>query len=228
MRSRTGIAVATGLLVAGLCATSCARRDTDILCTPQLAAGARSAVALGDSITIGSGNGGKRQEANDSWFAHLVCDPKPPVTDGHNAGVPGDKTGGMLLRYESDVRDRHPGTMFLLGGTNDVTFGPSVDEALANLDRIVTRAQEDHIRVVLGTVPPRDEDQFDAKTGQLNDGIRKLATAKGAILVDFYAVLDQGDDYRPGYGKPDGVHPTAKGAEAMAAAARRALQGAGG
>jgi lysophospholipase L1-like esterase len=196
-------------------------------CHPKRVGGAVSAVALGDSITAGSSQPGKGQEAADSWFGRLVCDAHPPVGYGYNAGVPGDRTGGMLDRFDSNVRDRHPGTVFVLGGTNDVTFGPGVDGAIANLGHIIDRAQADHIRVVLGTVPPRDEDQFDARTIDLDDRIRKLAVERHVILVDFYAALAQGDDYAPGLTK-DGVHPNAKGAELMAAAVRKALVGAGG
>jgi acyl-CoA thioesterase-1 len=178
------------------------------------------AVALGDSITIGS----TPPHAEDSWFEELACTGDPPVRYAYNAGINGNTTAQMLARLEQDVLSRDPDTVFVLGGTNDLLGGIPPGETTANLREIVDRSREAGADVYLGTIPPQEAvPQAAAATEQLNAAIVALAGQLDVPVLDFHAALvDSDGSYRDGL-FADLVHPSAAGARVMAQVARDAL-----
>lgn len=181
---------------------------------------AGGAVALGDSITIGS----TEPRAEDSWFEQLACTGDPPVRYAHNAGIDGHTTGQMLARLDRDVLARDPDTVFVLGGTNDVLGGVARDDTTAHLREIVERSREAGAEVYLGTIPPQEAVPFAAvATEQLNAAIVALAEEVDVPVLDFHAALvDTDGSYRDGL-FADLVHPSVAGARVMAQVARDAL-----
>lgn len=188
------------------------------LCEEPPSAG--GAVALGDSITIGS----TPPHADDSWFEQFACTEDPPIEYAHNAGINGNTTEQMLARLDQDVLSRDPDTVFVLGGTNDLLRGIDQAETLANLREIVGRSQEAGADVYLGTIPPQEAVPFAAApTARLNADIVALAEELDVPVLDFHAALVEADgSYRDGL-FADLVHPSAAGAQVMAQVARDAL-----
>ncbi|MBJ7452248.1 MAG: hypothetical protein JHC71_09210 [Blastococcus sp.] len=178
------------------------------------------AVALGDSITIGS----TPPHAEDSWFEQFACTEDPPVEYAHNAGINGNTTAQMLARLDQDVLARDPDTVFVLGGTNDLLRGIDRAETLANLREIAERSQESGADVYLGTIPPQEAvPQAAAPTERLNADIVALAEEVEVPVLDFHAALVEADgSYRDGL-FADLVHPSVAGAQVMAQVARDAL-----
>ena len=178
------------------------------------------AVALGDSITIGS----TEPRAEDSWFENLACTGDPPVRYAHNAGIHGNTTAQMLARLEADVLSRDPDTVFVLGGTNDVLSGVDRAETIGNLREIAELSREAGADVYLGTIPPQEAVPLAAvATEQLNAAIVALADEVDVPVLDFHAALVEADgSYRDGL-FADMVHPSVAGARTMAQVARDAL-----
>jgi acyl-CoA thioesterase-1 len=178
------------------------------------------AVALGDSITIGS----TPPRAEDSWFEQLTCTEDSPVEYAYNAGINGNTTAQMLARLERDVLSRDPDTVFILGGTNDLLGGIPPAETIANLRAIVEGSREAGADVYVGTIPPQEAVPLAAApTEQLNAAIVALAEQLDVPVLDFHAALVESDgSYRDGL-FADLVHPSAAGARVMARVARDAL-----
>lgn len=178
------------------------------------------AVALGDSITIGS----TPPHAEDSWFEQFACTEDPPVEYAHNAGINGNTTEQMLARLDQDVLSRDPDTVFVLGGTNDLLRGIDRAVTVANLRQIVDRILAADADVYLGTIPPQEAvPQAAVPTEQLNAAIVAMAEEVDVPVLDFHAALVESDgSYRDGL-FADLVHPSVAGAQVMAEVARDAL-----
>lgn len=171
-----------------------------------------AAVLLGDSLT-------------EAW---PYADPALFASGSFvSKGVGGQTSAQVLARFERDVVALDPAVVVILAGTNDVAEnqGPTPPEAtLANLEAMAVRARAAGIRVVLATLPPAADIPWrrglcpGPKIVALNEGIRALAVATGAVLLDFHtALLDQAD---PSLGMKralteDGVHLNAAGYAVM-------------
>jgi lysophospholipase L1-like esterase len=132
--------------------------------------------------------------------------------------------GGELVS-ESDTRDRlhraltdHAAEVLLLQeGINDLHepgAGPAVvADVVDSLRRMVREAQGRGVKVFLGTLLPERAGSCRAfaPAGTIeatNDGIRAMAAAEGAVLVDLYPVIAA--DLTTLLGE-DGLHPTEAG-----------------
>lgn len=128
-------------------------------------------VFLGDSITAGG--------AWHEWF------PDVPVV---NRGIDGDTTDGVLNRLDSVISE--PSKVFLLIGTNDLSFGRPIEQVFANqrsiIEGILTRAPRANLYVQ--SVMPRTR-TFRARLNQLNARYSALADELGATYVDLWSTL---------------------------------------
>ncbi len=117
---------------------------------------------------------------------------------------------GSLRRIQSFV----PGTndfAYISMGTNDPSNGMSTSQTLANLSWMIDRwlaagKRADHF--LLTTLAPRS-DKWGGTIPQINEGIRALATSKGAVLIDLasYTSADGGRTWRSSsLHVGDGVH----------------------
>ena len=139
---------ATVLLVALLCAVL------------QVAAAAPlNIVAIGGSNTAGWGVG-----AQKAYPALLEALLKAKGYDAHvaNAGVSFATTNGMLGRLDAAVT---PGTtiVILQPGHNDTRFGGTKEQRAKNIETIVTRMRERHIRTIVfeNETVPKENYQWD-------------------------------------------------------------------
>lgn len=173
-------------------------------------------VALGDSLTRMNSDPSWGFLGTDSWFAIDSCDGRIPY--GYNAGVFGNTTAQMLGRFHADVASHHPRQIIILGGTNDVLQHVPAAVTISHLRALINASLATGAKVAIGTIPPIDAAQFRYNVDPLNEQIATLAAATHSTLINFHAVVADGDEYRSGWTE-DGVHPTLVAAEAMATAA---------
>jgi acyl-CoA thioesterase-1 len=165
-------------------------------------------VVLGDSLTAGLGLSLKdayptrlQERINDEGFQYTIV----------NAGVSGDTSAGGLSRLDwaldGDVRV----VIVALGG-NDGLRGLPAAELSRNLSTIIERAQARGITVVLAGMeaPPNYGFQYIAEFHRVYPALSKKY---GVALVPF---LLEGVGGVADLNQPDGIHPTAQGAEIVA------------
>ncbi|MCE2541127.1 MAG: arylesterase [Acidobacteria bacterium] len=165
-------------------------------------------VVLGDSLTAGLGLGpedaypARLQERVDGagWPIEIVA-----------MGVSGDTTAGGLRRLDwaldGDVRI----LVVALGG-NDALRGLPIDQMRDNLERIIDRALDRGIGVVLAGMeaPPNFGAAY---TSNFRDVFRTLAQSRDVTFVPF--LLD-GVAGVPDLNQADGIHPNEAGAARVA------------
>jgi acyl-CoA thioesterase-1 len=165
-------------------------------------------VVLGDSLTAGLGLPLKdafptrlQERINDDNLQYTIV----------NAGVSGDTSAGGLSRLDwaldGDVR-----VLIVALGGNDGLRGLPPAELSRNLSTIIERAQARGITVVLAGMeaPPNYGFQYIAEFHRVYP---TLAKKYGVALVPF---LLEGVGGIADLNQPDGIHPTAEGAEIVA------------
>lgn len=147
-----------------------------------------------------------------------------------NAGVSGNRTDQMLARI-TDVTSYSPDWVFVQGGINDITYGTTAAQIIANLKSICIQLANKGIQVVLLTVAPNTQVAGNStKVQTINQGLREWVNgggAKGVILVDTYSAMVNPTVTTGALASgmsDDSLHPSAKGARAMGQAIANALQ----
>jgi acyl-CoA thioesterase I len=166
-------------------------------------------LAFGDSLTAGYG------VAPSAAFPVRLA--ARLEKDGYdvavkNAGVSGDTTSGGLARLDWTISDR-PDLVLLELGANDALRGIDPKLARSNLDAMLARLSQAHIKVLLigmkapGNWGPAYQKSFDAIYPAL---AKKYGIALYPFFLDGVALdekLNQGD----------GLHPNAAGVEVIVA-----------
>ncbi|WJI17620.1 SGNH/GDSL hydrolase family protein [Pseudoxanthomonas winnipegensis] len=183
------------------------------------APGERRVVFFGDSITEGWGKTG-----SETFF---------PGKSYVNRGISGQTTPQMLVRFRQDVIDLKPAVVVILAGTNDIAgnTGPATPQMIQdNLASMAQLAKANGITVVLASVLPASDYPWKPglqpapKIRALNDWIRQYAQRTGAVYLDYYSALDNGQGGLDAKVSGDGVHPNAAGYAVMAPLAQAAVQ----
>jgi acyl-CoA thioesterase-1 len=158
---------------------------------------------MGDSLTAGLGLAPEeaypallQNRLRERGFEYYVV----------NAGISGDTSAAGLSRIdlalEGDVR-----ILVLALGANDGLRGLPVTQLKANLGRMIERAQEREVAVVLaGMEAPTN--WGDVYTRAFHDVYPSLAKQYDIPLVPF---LLEGVAAVPGLNQRDGIHPNAEG-----------------
>lgn len=179
------------------------------LSSPALAAGPE-VVALGDSLTAGYG-----LSPDEGFVPQLQrwLDAHGAEATVVNAGVSGDTTAGALARIDWALTPGAKAMIVSLGG-NDLLRGLPPEEARANLDAILTKADAAGLPVLLvpmaapGNYGPDYKAAFDAIYPD-------LAKVHGATLAPpFLAPILGQPDRQAALNtlmQADGIHPNAKG-----------------
>ncbi len=167
-------------------------------------------VAFGDSLTAGYG-----LPPGDGLVPQLQRWLGDHGTEAVvlNAGVSGDTTAGALARIDWTLSAPADAMIVTLGG-NDLLRGLPPEEARANLDAILARADAKHLPVLL--VPMLAPGNFGPDYKAAFDKIYSdLAEKHGALLAaPFFAPILALPDRQKAladYMQPDGLHPTASG-----------------
>ena len=211
----------------------------------QAAAGARSVVVIGDSITDGATASLDRDQR---WTDHLAERLAPRGVAVVNAGISGGRLlrDGMgesaLERFQRDVLDQ-PGvaSVIVLIGINDISWPgtafapnqarPTLSELQAGYRALATRAHARGLRVLGATLPPFAgalpgtplDDYYaadkDALRRQLNAWLRTDSPFDAVIDLDA-ALRDPAEPSRmaAAYDSGDHLHPGDAGNRAMAEA----------
>ena len=180
------------------------------------AAGEPVIACFGDSLTAGLGI-----EPTESYPAVLQRRLNQAGYHYHvvNEGVSGDTTKDGLERIPR-VLAKKPAIVVLEFGGNDGLRGLPVTTAQRNLSAMLSELKQSGAKVALAgiTLPPQYGMQY---ISQFNAMYPTLAKQFHVPLLPF---LLQGVYGVDGDIQPDGVHPTAKGAEQVAANVERLIQ----
>lgn len=156
-----------------------------------------------------------------------------------NRGIGGDISTHVRRRFAADVLQLQPGLVVVKIGTNDLAWEPQLlDEAKTalvseNIAAMTADALAAGLRMAVCSLLPiwgpswLEDAEFavrkNAQIVRINDRLRALAAATGAIYVDYHAeMLDDAGALRRELAD-DGVHPHALGYAIMADVLRRTL-----
>lgn len=172
---------------------------------PSLKNGEDRIVFLGNSITVG-------------WLdTHPVFFENKPYV---NRGISGQTTPQMLVRFRQDVIDIKASVVVILAGTNDIAenTGPaSLDFIMGNIKSMVEIAKSNNIEVILCSVLPAYEYPWrrglnpNIKIPKLNSIIKKYAEESGIYYLNYFDVLNDGNNGLIEDYTYDGVHLTLAG-----------------
>lgn len=164
-------------------------------------------VALGDSITAGSG----LASLNDRYSNKLAGMLHKTVI---NAGYPGASSSEVLDACFNILDDSKPGYMLILIGVNDLIMGYGEDGAAINI-RIMAQACIDNKTIpVIATLTPTFYSYIGLNSGigRLNEKIYQLCSDLGIDVVDLNSAFDNNSAYM----LSDGLHPNESGNTVMA------------
>jgi acyl-CoA thioesterase-1 len=169
---------------------------------------ARRVVVLGDSLTAGLGL--DPGEAYPALLQRMLKEHGYPF-EVVNAGVSGDTSADGLRRVDWAL-DGDVQVLILALGGNDGLRGLPPEAMKENLQRIITRARQRGIAVLLAGMeaPPNFGERY---TREFRAVFKDLARANHLVFVPF---LLEGVAGVAGLNQADGIHPTARGAQKIA------------
>lgn len=145
-----------------------------------------------------------------------------------NAGIDGNTTANMLLRFQEDVVERKPDRVFILGGINDILIAYQYDLVTLDLHleksseniRLMTRmAEKAGIDPVLCSVLPVASDfvyspqEINATVTRMNSSIKKIAAQEKVGYLELWPYLMDPETkmLKNGYATADGIHLSTRG-----------------
>ena len=160
-------------------------------------------VMMGDSITCYWNDPAWQNYTSALISAHI-----PHVLD---EGIGGQTTEEMWNRFQEDVLDKHPGTIIIEGGTNDVELLDSIDTQF--LFKMVTAAQSSGAIVIVGNLPPGPNrpKEFASWRAAIING----AGSYGYEVADYYPAMLKDGVQNQALFFTDHVHPISAGYEVM-------------
>ncbi len=178
-----------------------------VFATPTAAAGPRSIVFFGDSLTAGYGLEDPAAEAFPAVIQAKIDEARLPWRVV-NAGLSGETSAGGLRRVDWILRQ--PVDVFVLElGGNDGLRGIPPESTAANLQAIIdrVRAKYPSARIVLAGIaaPPNMGADFTRAFAAI---FPALAERNHLPLIPF--LLDR-VAARPEFNQPDGMHPNVRG-----------------
>jgi lysophospholipase L1-like esterase len=166
-------------------------------------------VAFGDSITHDGQPG-----ARPSYPERLSLLLGRTVV---NEGVDGERSAGGRDRVDSVLKQYKPGYLLIIYGANDAFHARPTAATIENLQAIIDCAKDNRTIPVLATTLPivglREE--WANAVVDLNRRIRDLAERENLLLVDLEKIFAADTDSLL---RPDGVHPSYAGNDAIAEA----------
>lgn len=168
---------------------------------------------MGDSLTNGHG-----LDPSLCWTSLLANALNIEVS---NHGVSGETTGGMVGRYDYMLRSEQPTHVFIMGGTNDLSFGLSDSHILSNIKTMTRQARHLGIPFIIGipsTYYPSGEaklyelnvDEFAVRLKGYQSRLKQFVEVDQCAFIDFSYGLEQNHFLE------DGIHPNAAGQVIMA------------
>ena len=204
--------------------------------------------AFGDSITYGSWDAkfsGWANRLRISMDKKHELDPDFWVLT-YNLGIPGEKTSGLLKRFELEFsarikEDRNEEQIFIFAyGANDSAFIPSQnkhrtsrEEFESNLDQVIKKAKAISDKILMLNITPvvesitamdekRESSRLNKYIEKYNGVIEKLAFNHEVRVVDVYGEFNKHDHTE--LLDEDGLHPNAKGHELIFTLVKSSLE----
>jgi len=172
-------------------------------------------VAFGDSLSAGFG-----ADPGDSYPDYLqkLLDRNGYSYRVVNQGISGDTTSGGVTRLDRAIALKPEIVILELGG-NDGLRGVPVPDIKANLEKMIVSLKKARIHILLAgiTLPPNYGQEY---IRPFDEMYRDLAARFRLPLIPF---LLKGV-FEAGLVQQDGIHPTAKGNEIVAATVFDALK----
>lgn len=142
-----------------------------------------------------------------------------------NEGFGGERVTESYPRFRAALAAHRPGAVLLMHGVNDLNgLSPgSVQIAADGLEELTKEARRASLPTFLATLPPLGPGPkaFCPECVEpFNELIRRVAAAKGAVLVDVHRAWGNGT----GLMGADGIHPTEAGYAVIAAAFFEAIR----
>jgi len=169
-------------------------------------------VFLGDSITAG-------------WRLNEYF----PERDFINRGIGGQITGEMLGRMMADVVNLKPAAVVILGGTNDLARGVSLQTIQGNYTMMADVADAHKIKPVFCSVLPvsdyhKDKDpNYEQSVRRpmisiraLNVWLQEFCRSRNYVYVDYFSAMVDKAGYLRAELSDDGLHPNSEGYRVMA------------
>jgi lysophospholipase L1-like esterase len=176
-------------------------------------------VFLGDSIT-------------DAWRLNEYFTGR----DFINRGIGGQATIQMLARFRQDVVSLNPKVVVVLGGTNDLAAGVSVNQIEDNLTMIGDLAKAHGIKPVFASIlpvsdyhkdaDPRSEMTMNRPTAaiqSINSWLKSYCQSQGFVYMDYYSAMVDSAGQLQADLSDDGLNPNAKGYRVMSPIALEAI-----
>jgi lysophospholipase L1-like esterase len=135
-----------------------------------------------------------------------------------NSGRGGEWAVDGVERFRAELPAAQPDAVLLLEGANDlVSLGErGMQPALDALDYMIQLVVGRRAPVFVATLPPQRPGGARAQSAALvpafNESLRRIASRRGAVLVDLEAAFGMDDSLL----SADGLHPTAAGYQVMA------------
>ena len=139
------------------------------------------------------------------------------VNDYLDKGISAENTTQMLARYQTDVLDKDPFVVVIMGGTNDLAQGTGKPKILENISAMAEKADALKMKVVLCSVTPCNDSYSrlsspntkGAHIVTLNKMIKEYADSKGFTYCDYWTSLLASDGLalKEEYRLYDNLHP---------------------
>lgn len=153
-------------------------------------------VFLGDSLTYGYG-----VKAKDNWVTLLKNHLNLNII---NKGINGNTTSDMLYRFNDDVINKNPSSLFLMGGTNDLILNRDISSIIQNIEVIIKEALSYNIEIIIG-IPPdiiaEDANRLfmacdnykycESSLPILHKELIKLSNKYNLKYIDFYTITNK-------------------------------------
>lgn len=169
-------------------------------------------IAFGDSLTVGY-----LSPFEATPYAEFLQPLLDPQTEIYVAGVSGETTDDMLRRFDRQVIKNKPTYVIILGGTNDLGWGVSIDRIVENLTRMYQTAEEADILSIACAIPSLlGADEFIPPRVELNRRIQEAAKEMKIPFADLFTpTADVSGRLRQEYSQ-DGLHLTPGGYQKIA------------
>ena len=129
-----------------------------------------------------------------------------------NRGVSGAVSDEMLENLDPIVSG-HPAKVFIMIGTNDIGYGQSREHIADNLQKIITRFQQESpaTRIYVQSILPSGNGSRGGKIAGTNELLRSVCRKANVTFIDLYDLLGDGEGHMKAGWSFDDLHPKAIG-----------------
>lgn len=129
-----------------------------------------------------------------------------------NRGVSGAVSDEMVANL-SPIVSGHPSKVFIMIGTNDIGYGKSREHIADNLQKIITRFQQESpaTKVYVQSILPSENGSRGGKIAGTNELIRTVCRKANVTFIDLYELMGDGEGHMKAGWSFDDLHPKAIG-----------------